>query len=157
MLDAALWYASQGVKVFPLVRNEKRPASPRGFHDATTDAAQIRRWWEQGDPEFNIGSPTGELYDIVDVDTAEGAKAIRAWVDRGDFPRVFGVVNTPKYQPNGVGVHYMIAPTGLGRAPGFLPGVDGLGTDGYSVLPPSVVDGKRYRFEMTPEWEMLRG
>ena len=42
-LDAALAYAARGFAVFPCVPREKIPATRRGFYDATTNPALIRR------------------------------------------------------------------------------------------------------------------
>lgn len=48
-LDAALALASQGMQVFPCVYAAKTPAKgTRGFYDATSNAAVIRRWFGGG-------------------------------------------------------------------------------------------------------------
>jgi len=75
MVNAAVVYASRGVAVFPIwgIKDGrcgcgaqdcgnagKHPIAslaPRGFQDATTDQATIRRWWAQH-PDANIGVPT---------------------------------------------------------------------------------------------------
>jgi hypothetical protein len=44
LLAAALAYARAGLPVFPVSVN-KTPLTPHGFKDATTDEAQIARWW----------------------------------------------------------------------------------------------------------------
>jgi Bifunctional DNA primase/polymerase, N-terminal len=46
-LDAALRYANRGIPVFPCSPLDKKPLTPHGFKDATTDEAQIRAWWTQ--------------------------------------------------------------------------------------------------------------
>jgi hypothetical protein len=38
-----------------------------GFKDATTDVKTVVRWWLQN-PDANIGTPTGVLYDVLDID-----------------------------------------------------------------------------------------
>ncbi len=69
-LDAALGYAGRGWPVFPCREREhgrKRPYTPRGFLDASTDAAIIERWWRQW-PEALIGLPTGSPSGVVVLD-----------------------------------------------------------------------------------------
>ena len=101
-LDAALVYASLGFHVFPCGQN-KRPRTPNGFKDATTDEAQIRAWWVQW-PHAQIGVACGASGIVVidlDVDrkdgrdgaaaprmlehaddSADGAGLLARWVDR---------------------------------------------------------------------------
>ena len=67
MLQAALQYAALGWHVFPCAVEKKKPATPHGFKDATTDEATIRRWWTTN-PRFNIGLATGEISGIIALD-----------------------------------------------------------------------------------------
>lgn len=46
MLEYALAYAAQGVPIFPC-KPDKSPFTRQGFKDATVDAGQILRWWQQ--------------------------------------------------------------------------------------------------------------
>ena len=55
LLEAALDYAQQGRAVFPLIAYRKEPATRRGFYDATTNPATIRRWW-MARPDYNSAS-----------------------------------------------------------------------------------------------------
>src|SRR3712207_9495667 len=59
VLDAALRLAAEGTPIFPCSAADKKPLTPHGFEDATTDQEQIRERWEQG-PDALIGLPTGE-------------------------------------------------------------------------------------------------
>ena len=58
-LAAALEYAALGLRVFPCLPRDKRPAVAHGFKEATTDADQIRAWWTRW-PDANIGIATGD-------------------------------------------------------------------------------------------------
>ncbi|MEX1298644.1 MAG: bifunctional DNA primase/polymerase, partial [Desulfotignum sp.] len=66
-LDAALFYAEKGLPVFPCNASNKRPMTPNGFKDASTDPATIKIWWENN-PDAAIGIPTGEISGLVVVD-----------------------------------------------------------------------------------------
>ena len=74
LLSAALQYAKvQGWRVFPVDPVDgKRPKIGRWQDKATTNAEQIRAWW-QAWPNANIGIATGERSGIwvLDVDVKE--------------------------------------------------------------------------------------
>lgn len=148
LADSAVWYADQyGWAVFPLIPGGKTPATPNGFKDATTDTGQIRRWWQQN-PNYNIGLPTGGLFDVVDVDVPEGTFSWADLRDSGSCPDIHGWVATPSG-----GWHVYVQPTGIGNKAGWVLGVDFRGAGGYVVAPPSVLsehDGRRYRFSVYP-------
>lgn len=140
---AALWYAGQGIPVFPLQPRLKRPYDgSRGFKDAVTEADQVRAWWEAA-PDSNIGTPTGITFDVIDVDGPAGVVTLltQLWEE---LPPVIGWVCTPRDGGN----HLYVAPTGTGNGAGIYPGIDYRGAGGYVVLPPSVTDdhgpGRRY-------------
>ena len=69
--QAALKYAEKGWPIFPCGAN-KRPLTPHGFKDASTDAEQVAQWWTDY-PDAMIGLPTGALSGIVvlDIDDPE--------------------------------------------------------------------------------------
>jgi putative DNA primase/helicase len=140
LLDAALEYAAQGWPVFPLAPGTKVPAIPkaeggRGFHDASTDPDQIRRWWKRW-PQANIGLPTGTRSGVIviDEDPRNGgdARALNLPLTR--------ICRTPHggrhfyYRHPGAGILVPCDTTGkLGK------GIDVRGDGGYVVLPPSVL------------------
>jgi hypothetical protein len=92
-LEAALAYAKRGWPVFPLHHPDphrgcscidalkcrspgKHPRTRKGLKDATTDEAQIRRWWELY-PLANVGLAMGRKSGLValDVDPRSGGDA----------------------------------------------------------------------------------
>jgi hypothetical protein len=137
LLDAALRYAKLGYRVFPCVPGGKSPVTEHGFHDATTDAAQIEQWWTE-QPRANIGLATEGLL-VIDIDgrdnpwlanqperTLELASVPTALTPRGGSHRVFR-------QPAGKDWRCT-----EGR---LAPKVDTRAAGGYIVAPPSVVEG----------------
>lgn len=141
MAGAAMHYAEMGVDVFPLTPGGKTPVTSKGFYDASHDTAKVERWWRAFGERFNIGAPTGRTFDVIDFD-GYGA-ACSAGPDGLErlFDQAIGIVLTPRRG----GLHlYMPALPDLrfnstGR---IAPGVDTRGTGGYTVLPPSVTDGR---------------
>lgn len=72
LVQEAMRLASLGYRVFPCVPNQKRPLTPRGLHEGTTDEDQIADWWTQH-PDANIGLVTDGLV-VVDVDATQDGK-----------------------------------------------------------------------------------
>ena len=76
--ETALAYAAIGWPVFPCRPGSKEPATRNGFHDATTDHAQIREWWRR-EPDRNVAIATGAPGpDVVDVDVREDGSGFAA-------------------------------------------------------------------------------
>ena len=106
-LETALAYAATGWPVFPCRPGSKEPATRNGFHDATTDPGQIRRWWHR-EPDRNVAIATGAPGpDVVDVDIREGGsgfaalnQAIRAGLIGGHH----AIVRTPS---TGMHLYYL--------------------------------------------------
>jgi hypothetical protein len=74
LCDFALAYAQRGLRIFPC-RRDKRPIGmlvPNGCHDASSDAATIKRWWSTV-PKASIGCATGNGLMVVDVDMSDDA------------------------------------------------------------------------------------
>ena len=135
---AALWYAKNGLPVFPLIPGGKRPLNPHGFKDATTDEKQVRRWWSEN-TNANIGVPTGEPsgWDVVDVDPRNGGdKALARLIEKhGPLPEAV-VQNT-----GGGGQHYLFRHTQGVRCGVIADGLDRKADGGYIVVAPSVTSG----------------
>jgi hypothetical protein len=142
-LTAALKYAAVGWPVFPCIPGEKVPSTAHGFQDATTDAAQITRWWD-ANPGRNVAIATGAPGpDVLDVDQhGEHGNGFGAFnrLKRDDrVPEPLAVVRTPS---GGMHLYYR----GTGQRNGSIPRqhLDYRGTGGYVVAPPSRVSGRPY-------------
>ncbi len=144
MLSAALAYASQGFSIFPILPGQKRPLTQHGFKEATTDPEKIRAWWT-ANPTANVGwwlDGSGLCAIDLDIGSPMGL----------DLPATMTVA-TPS------GGRHMIY---TGQIPSsqskLAPHVDTRGIGGYTLLPPSIVDGRAYEFigdewpQPTPAW-----
>lgn len=69
LLLAALRYAEMGYRVFPCIPGTKHPITQHGFHDASTDPAQIERWWSRH-PRANVGVAAKGML-VIDIDGAD--------------------------------------------------------------------------------------
>ncbi len=125
-------YASVGLPVIPLAPGGKRPATPHGKDDATTDAGQIRQWWTQW-TTANIGvrPPCGLV--VLDVDLRyDGRSNLRALVrPHGSLPATWTATT------GGGGQHLWFRAVGPFRGE-LCRGVDIKANTGYLVVPPSV-------------------
>ncbi|MBK9386051.1 MAG: bifunctional DNA primase/polymerase [Planctomycetes bacterium] len=140
MLDAALAYAEQGIKVFPCGGEDgKKPLTKHGFLDATTDERQIRAWWTDH-PNASIGSPRDEHRWVADIDGDEGERSLAEIV--GDTPIFTAQVRT------GRGRHLYFCGPGPRTGTKLRPGIDVRSVGGYVILPPSrhVATGRRYEW-----------
>ena len=150
LVKAAVWYARQGVAVFPCKPRGKEPIVKAGFKAATTDVDTIRAWWN-ATPAANIGAPTGVLFDVIDIDGREGVGA--TYGEGVEFPPEIGHSLTSRP----AGHHVFIAPTGSGNRAGIYPHVDYRGAGGYVILPPSVgANGVRYVWTRPLQLDELR-
>lgn len=162
LVEAALDYAARGVPVFPCRADNKRPHTKHGFKDASTDARQVRAWWQRW-PDAMIACPTGE--------------AVGAWVLDVDDPDTFEAACSEPLAPTrkgrtGKGYHLWYrwdeeAPVrNAQRSAGgwplpALPGAEVRGEGGYVILPPSRhPSGRFYSWESdlnavnAPPWLM---
>lgn len=135
LLKAALWYAKNGIPVFPCKPGGKEPLTPHGFKDATTDLARITEYWGRW-PDANIGIPTGATTGllVVDCDPRNGGP-----VDRSSFVELFGPVpETAEVITGGGGRHFFFRYPGGAVPKTLAKGVDLKGDGGYVVAPPSI-------------------
>jgi hypothetical protein len=166
LASAARWYAAQGWPVFPLVPGDKVPLTEHGFKDATTLRRQVDRCWS-ATPQANIGTPTGVLFDVIDVDGPPGFASIGAlYHDACAADCCATSTCTPNRRQllghevlavaytGGGGRHLLIAPTGQPNAAGLggYGGIDYRGNGGYVVLPPSRhPSGRLYDWLIAPD------
>lgn len=158
---AAIKYATQGIPVFPIVQNDKRPLCTNGFKNATTDNTVINDWWTKW-PDANIGIPTGEITGllVLDVDNkngVSGSDSLKALIEEyGELP------NTRQHLTPSGGYHliYKYSGSNVPCTVGNLgPGLDVRSNGGYIVAPPSVIGDSRYEvvnpdtpLANAPEW-----
>lgn len=138
---AALWYAEQGLKVFPLSPGSKIPfKGSNGCKGASNNPDVVDGWWTDT-PDANIGIATGHVIDVVDIDGPGGVRSYLEVVE--ELPRIYGRVLTPR--PGGMHL-YVAAVPGRGNRAGILPHLDYRGAGGYVVAPPSINDQGSYRW-----------
>jgi putative DNA primase/helicase len=143
-LSAALAYGRRGWPVFPCQwqgKGRKRPLTPHGLHDATTDAAVIIAWWSRW-PDALIGMPTGRasVCVVLDIDVKrDDANGFDSLEDLGHSV----LPQTPMAHTATGGLHLHFAvPDGIdirntegakGRGIGL--GLDWRGEGGYVIIP----------------------
>ena len=157
MLDFALYYANEGLRVLPLHSARsvgsctcgqtncssvaKHPITRNGVKDASCDPVQIREWWRLY-PDANVGIATGEGLLVVDIDPRHGGslEALQALVD---------LPATATVQTGSGGLHLYFQydkQLALRNTAGKLaPGIDTRADGGYVVAAPSRhAGGNRY-------------
>jgi hypothetical protein len=150
---AAATLALAGVPVFPCAPGQKRPWTPHGFLDATTDPGQVAAWW-RAVPRANIGVPTGRLsgIDVVDIDVRPEGSGYPAFTRAANAGLAEGwavAVTTPS---GGTHLYYPSDPANLQTCWATATKVDFRGSGGYIVAPPSAVrfdDGHRAQYKVT--------
>jgi Bifunctional DNA primase/polymerase, N-terminal len=164
LLEAALGFAARGIPVYPVHwprpipggaglacscrrgpacdRPAKHPLLRHGAKQATTDPAQLARWWDRW-PRANTGLATGIIFDALDIDGPAGLAALSELQEAAGL-RLPG----PLVATGGGGWHVWFRPTGLGnRPPHGLTHVDWRGKGGCVLAPPSRhLSGRPYRW-----------
>lgn len=134
----AIRLAVLGYRVFPCMAGEKKPATGRGFRDATSDPDEVEKLW--GNEKFNIGIATDGLL-VIDIDGPHNAwkwDAQELLLDLTVAPSAL----TPRkgkhfYFRQPVGKAWRCTTSKLFRM------VDTRADGGYACAPPSVtVDGQ---------------
>lgn len=148
----ALYYASLGLKVFPLVPREKiPPKGSHGFLDATDNIEQIEKWWNEN-PNYNIGCATGKDFSqvlAIDLDEDEeknkhGLEVLAEWErENGELPETWRIITG-----RGGNQYFYHFTDSCKSESDICNGVDIRADGGYSVLPPSIhPNGNRYEWE----------
>lgn len=142
MKQWALYYASMGFRVFPVVRgtkgstiNGKSGQLLRSWKDeATSNPETIDQWWGTW-PDADICIATGNGLLVIDLDVKgeNGLDSMFDWVSRNGCLPATAVVQT---KSGGQHQYYFVTGT-YPNSRGFLPGVDIRSDGGYVVAPPS--------------------
>ena len=161
---AAHQFAEVGWPVFACQPREKIPATEHGYQDATTDHAQIEKWWKTR-PDRNVAIATGAPGpDVLDVDRHGPRKEDSGYPALSRLVRE-GLVTTPNATvrtPSG-GAHLYFAGTDQGNGHMAKQHLDFRSKGGYVVAPPSTVGGRPYvvvgqarMSGRTVEWDKVR-
>jgi hypothetical protein len=148
-LTAALELAAKGFAVFPIRKNEKRPACLHGAKDATTNPDDIRNLFDGEYGEYNIGIEASRsdliLIDCDCKDGRDGKKAMDALV--ANYGK-FTPTRAAKTPSSGLHLYYR-APAGP-RLPNIKDhpligvGIEVKSENQYLVAPPSQIGDKQY-------------
>ncbi|OWY03556.1 hypothetical protein B6V75_08985 [Thioclava sp. F1Mire-8] len=150
-VDVALSLATRGLAVCPVRQwgdgDGWKPIS--GFKElASTDAAQIRKWWRDW-PEARVALITGERngISVLDVDVKNGKDGLLSLSTLGfDDHRAMTPIRT--VTPSG-GFHLFFAykPDLKATVGKIGPGLDVRNNGGFVIAPGSLKDGKLYQVE----------
>jgi Bifunctional DNA primase/polymerase, N-terminal len=157
MLDAALSYAGRGWHIFPVPSGTKK-SHKKAEHSGgrkwgkTTDANEIRRDFKQW-PDANVGIATGpdSGFFVVEVDTTKGGHAHDGFASLAMLLKEHGPlpVTLTAESPSGSRHFYFAWPKDIAirnSTSKIAPGIDVRGDGGMVVAPPSLKNGKAYRW-----------
>jgi hypothetical protein len=156
LYTVALTYAARGWHVFALRPKTKEPATCRGFYDATTNPATLRRWFDKF--PYNIAVRTGTIsrVAVLDVDGDLGAASLR------DLEAKHAPLPPTLTSLTGKGMHLLFTIDGPVSSSNSKigPNLDIKGDAGYIAAPPSVhPNAKKYSWvddsiqsAPMPEW-----
>lgn len=141
ILSAALRYADRGLRVLPVLANQKQPVWQGWPEKATCDPTEIESAFR--DTDHGVGIATGAGLIVIDLDA--GADIAPLIEELGELPE------GPVVSTGGGGTHhYFRAPEDvrIGNSAGKLaPRIDVRGDRGFVVAPPTMhSSGKAYRW-----------
>lgn len=163
--EFAALLASSGLHVFPCKFNSKLPAIKDFPHKATTDAAQIKAWWDGKSSNIGISTShyaTDQALIVLDIDIKKGKRGdlslMQLELEGFELPPTFTVLT-----PSG-GTHlYYRTPKALRQGVDLLgSGIDVRSLGGYVIGPGSFLDDKEYvitnktQIAPAPEWLIQR-
>ena len=170
-LAAALAYAVQGWRVFPVNPANKRPwdpdtnqLMPKWQDRATIEPSQLEAWWKAR-PALGVGIATGRKTGIVvlDFDVKDGKdgridkakleakygplpKTLTQSTPSGGWQEFYIYPEAAEDIPNKVGFGYVAA----GHRKATLCGIDVRGDGGQVNVPPTAHGGSAYRWHSDP-------
>ena len=154
MFDVIKFYATVLLwAVFPCSSTSKKPLTPHGYKDATTNWPTIVTWLQQY-PNCAWGIATNAERAVIDVDPRNGGdKTLEKLIaQNGPLPP------TPRVKTGGGGWHYWLKfPPGT-RCGKIADGIDLKAEGGYVIAAGSKIDipeheGRTYGWEVRP-WEV---
>lgn len=155
--------AQRGIPVFPCRENGKEPKTgPGGYQNASTDPLVLRRWFEHR-PRVNLGIPMGFRSGLfaIDIDRKPGKPdGLHTLVELERELGALPVTLTAETATGGRHIYFRMPARELRNSAKKLgPGVDTRGEGGYVLAPPSVIEGRPYRWvvravpaELPAEW-----
>ena len=143
MIRTALALARRGFHIFPCRPRDKRPATPNGLKDATTDPDIIQAWW-QHQPDNNIAIATGAASGIfvLDIDGLDAEAMLRRLeAEHGALPPTVEVITA-----RGRHIYFRWPQEPVRNSAGKIgTHIDVRGEGGYVLCPPSIhPSGRRY-------------
>jgi len=152
VLQTALAYAKQDIRVIPIKQGEKRPPMQGWQNAATSDPTTIRQWFEGQFKDCGLGIATGQFRDrylvVVDIDDRQqfsGSETLRDLEElNGPLPDTVEVITGS----GGRHIYFLTDQPIRNEASGRLGvGIDIRGVGGQVVAPPSVHgNGKTYEW-----------
>lgn len=148
VLHCALELANKQIAVFPCGA-DKKPLTEHGFKNASTDLRQVRRMFGPLHSGL-IGVPTGDRFDVIDLDL-EHDEAQAWYAEHGkDLPQ------TRRHRTRSGGWHLLVKPDRRMHCSQskIAPHIDTRGRGGYIIWWPALgfdVENE-YALAATPEW-----
>ncbi|NNM84738.1 MAG: hypothetical protein HKL96_03135 [Phycisphaerales bacterium] len=137
--DAAKHLIGKGFRIIPCRPGQKVPATVHGCKDFISDAVHVNGQFTRDE---NIGIVTGDGIFVIDFDQTDGPDIFED--QHGQLPPTV-MVETPR---GGWHYYYRAQPEREVRnsAGKIMAKVDVRGTGGYVLCPPSVVNGRPYKW-----------
>ena len=152
VLQTALAYAKQDIRVIPIKQGEKRPPMQGWQNAATSDPATIRTWFEGQFKDCGLGIATGEFRNryliVIDIDDRpefSGSDTLKDLEQlHGELPDTVEVITGS----GGRHIYFLTDAPIRNEASGRLgQGIDVRGIGGQVLAPPTIhPNGKTYEW-----------